>query len=112
LVAAAVLAGLAFSSASAQTAGRTICHRTGSKTTPYVKLSVSAKQLRAHLRHGADVIPAPRAGCPKTVLTASSGGRAFQVALVGETETPAGDPVGTGTATVRLRAGQGQVCYQ
>jgi hypothetical protein len=46
------------------------------------------------------------------VLTASSGGRAFPVALTGEAESPAGDPVGTGTATVRLRSGQGQLCYQ
>jgi hypothetical protein len=45
-------------------------------------------------------------------MTATAGGRAFNVALTGETETPAGDPVGTGTATIRLRAGQGQVCYQ
>jgi hypothetical protein len=30
----------------------------------------------------------------------------------GDVESPAGDPVATGTATVRLRAGQGQVCYK
>jgi hypothetical protein len=88
----------------------TICHRTASKTAPYVKLRVSGKALRAHLKHPADIIPAPAGGCPKTLLI--SGGRAFQVALTGEAESPAGDPVGTGTATVRLRAGQGQVCYQ
>jgi hypothetical protein len=88
----------------------TICHRTASKTTPYVKLRVSAKALRAHLKHPGDIIPAPAGGCPKTLL--SVGGRAFQVALSGDAETPAGDPVGTGTATIRLRAGQGQVCYQ
>jgi hypothetical protein len=46
------------------------------------------------------------------LLTPTSGGRAFQVALSGDVESPAGDPVGTGTATIRLRAGQGQVCYQ
>src|SRR5439155_241362 len=89
-----------------------ICHLTRSKTTPYVKLGVSAKQQRAHLKHPGDIIPAPRGGCPKTLLTPTSGGRAFQVALTGETETPAGDPVGTGTSTIRLRAGQGQLCYQ
>jgi hypothetical protein len=89
----------------------TICHRTASKTTPYVKLRVSGKALRAHLKHPADIIPAPAGGCPKTLL-ATTGGRAFQVALTGDAESPAGDPVGTGTATIRLRAGQGQVCYQ
>jgi hypothetical protein len=88
----------------------TICHRTASKTAPYVKLRVSGKALRAHVKHPGDIIPAPAGGCPKTLL--STGGRAFQVALSGDAETPAGDPVGTGTATVRLRAGQGQVCYQ
>ena len=46
------------------------------------------------------------------MLTAAAGGTAFQVALTGEAESPAGDPVGTGTATFRFRAGQGQVCYQ
>src|SRR5205823_2656591 len=56
--------------------------------------------------------PGARGGCPRTLLTASSGGRAFQIALTGEAESPAGDPVATGTATVRLRAGQGQVCYR
>jgi hypothetical protein len=77
-----------------------------------VKLRVSAKQLRAHLKHAADIYPVPSSGCPKSVLTASAGGTAFQVALTGEAETPAGDPVATGTSTVRLRAGQAQVCYQ
>lgn len=91
-------------------ATRTICHRTASKKTPYVKLRISANQLKAHVKHPADIIPAPNA-CPTTLLTPRSGGRAFQVALTGEAEAPAGDPVGTGTATIRLRAGQGQVCY-
>ena len=90
----------------------TICHRTASKTAPYVRLRVSGNALRAHLKHPGDIIPAPAGGCPKTLLTPTSGGRAFQVALTGEAESPAGDPVGTGTATFRLRAGQGQVCYQ
>jgi CHRD domain len=103
--------GGALATATAGTdATRTICHRTASKKKPYVKLRVPASQLKAHVNHPADIIPAPRA-CPTTLLTARSGGLAFQVALTGETEAPAGDPVGTGTATFRLRAGQGQVCY-
>jgi hypothetical protein len=107
------LAGVVLGTASARTAaGRTICHRTASKTRPYVKLRVSAKQLRAHLAHAADIVPAPSGACPRALLTPASGGRAFTVALTGEAETPNGDPVATGTATVRLRAGQGQVCYQ
>jgi CHRD domain len=107
------LAGVALGSASARTdAKRAVCHRTTSKTRPYVKLRVSAKQLKAHLKHAADIVPAPSGACPRTLLTATSGGRAFHVALTGEAESPNGDPVATGTATVRLRAGQGQACYQ
>jgi hypothetical protein len=77
-----------------------------------VKLTVSATQLKAHLKHPADIYPVPAGGCPKSLLTPSAGGRAFPVALTGEAEAPTGDPVATGTATIRLRAGQGQLCYQ
>jgi hypothetical protein len=113
LVLALALAGVGLTTATAGTdAKRTICHRTSAGKTPYVKLTVSATQLKAHLKHAADIYPVPAGGCPKSVLTASAGGRAFAVALTGESETPAGDPVATGTAAVRLRAGQGQLCYQ
>jgi len=113
MLAVLVFAGAALTTASARTNGKvTICHRTTSKTNPYVKLLVSSKALRAHVKHPADIIPAPKSGCPKTVLTPSSGGLAFQIALTGEAESPNGDPVATGTSTVRLRAGQGQVCFQ
>ena len=37
--------------------------------------------------------------------------KTFHVALSGEAESPAGDPVATGTATIRLRT-DGRVCYQ
>jgi hypothetical protein len=111
LLAVLALAGATLGTASARNdANTTICHRTSSATKPYVKLSVSAKALRAHLKHPADIVPAPRAGCPRTLLT-GTGGRAFQAALTGEAEGT-GDPVATGTATLRLRAGQGQVCYK
>lgn len=47
----------------------TICHRTGSKKNPYVRIRVSKKAVRAHRRHPPkhgrrDIIPAPRHGCP------------------------------------------------
>ncbi len=113
LLAVLVLAGTTLAVARAGTdATLAVCHRTSSSKTPYVKLAVSARTLKTHLKHAADVIPAPRGACPKTLLTPTSGGRAFTVALTGEVEVPAGDPAGTGTATVRLRAGQGQVCYR
>jgi hypothetical protein len=37
--------------------------------------------------------------------------RVFRVALAGENETPAGDPVATGSATVRVRSGRARICY-
>jgi hypothetical protein len=108
------LAGGAFATANAATNAtpRVVCHRTSSATKPYVKLAASARQLRAHLRHAADIIRTPLGACPKSVLTPTAGGRAFTIARTGEAESPAGDPVGTGTATIRLRAGQGQVCFR
>jgi len=90
---------------------RAICHRTSSKAKPYVRIRVTAAQLRAHLKHAADIYPVPAAGCPRTLLTATSGGTAFNVTLTGENEAPAGDPVGTGTAMVRARRGQAQLCF-
>ena len=75
MMAVVALAGAALTTASAHTGGKTtICHRTTSKKTPYVKISVSAKALRAHLKHAADIIPAPKGGCPRTLLTPTSGG--------------------------------------
>jgi CHRD domain-containing protein len=112
LIAVLALAGTALTTALAGTAAKkSICHRTSSSTKPYVKLSVSATSLAAHLKHPADIYPVPKAGCPKTLL-ATTGGVAFDITLTGEAETPAGDPVGNGTATVRLRLGQAQACYK
>jgi len=116
-VAAAVFAVVPLATAkteptSVEATPRTVCHRTSSSARPYVKLRVSARQQRAHLRHPADIIPAPRGACPRVVLTATRGGTAIAVAMTGEAEAPtAGEPVGTGTATIRLRRGQGKLCY-
>jgi hypothetical protein len=116
LVALGAAAAVPYATAQARPAGseaapRTVCHRVASVGRPYVKLRVSARQLRAHTRHPADIIPAPRGACPRTILTATSGGTAFTVHMAGETESPAGDPVGTGEAVVRVRRGEGRVCY-
>jgi hypothetical protein len=114
LLAVFVLGGIALTTAQAKTgkAKRTaICHRVNGAKGPYVKLSLTAKALKAHVKHAADIIPAPAGRCPATVLSATSGGTALTIALAGEGEDPAGDVVGTGTATVHLRAGQAQVCY-
>jgi hypothetical protein len=96
---------------SAEATRFSICHRTSSASRPYVKLRVTARQRTTHLRHAADIIPAPRGACPRTVLTPTSAGTALRTFLTGETEVPAGDPVGTGEAVVRVRRGQGQLCF-
>jgi hypothetical protein len=102
----AALAAIPLTGASGGTAAkRAICHYTASAKRPYVKIKTSAKVRPA------DIAPVPAGGCPKTRLTATGGGTALQTNLVGEAESPAGDPVGTGTATIRVRRGQGQVCY-
>ena len=88
-----------------------ICHRTSSARRPYVKLRVTARQRTAHLRHAADIIPAGAGACPRTILSPTSAGTALRIFMTGEADVPAGDPVGTGEATIRLRRGQGQICY-
>jgi len=112
-VLALVVVSVALSSASARSTKTSkvtaICHRVASKARPYRKMVVSAKALRTHLRHPADIVPAPKGACPRTLLT--QGGTVFNVAMVGEAETPLGDPVATGTGTFHLRKGQAQVCY-
>lgn len=113
-VAAAVslpLAGAYARTDSTEATLRSICHRTSSASRPYVKLRVTAAQQRGHLRHAADIIPAPRGACPRTILTPTSAGTALRTVLTGEAEVPAGDPVGSGEAVVRVRRGQGQLCF-
>jgi hypothetical protein len=90
----------------------TICHRTKSAKNPYVRITVSTRAaLNMHVRHPADIVPA-RGACPRTILTPTSGGVALTTALSGVLERPeAADPDGSGTATVRLRRGQGQACF-
>ena len=88
-----------------------VCDLTGSKTTPYKRVvATTAAVLRSYNKKPDDIIPAPRS-CPKTLLTATTGGTEVDAMMVGVTETPnLGDPDGTGTASIRLRQGQGRVC--
>lgn len=87
----------------------TICHWTGKK---YVKITVGARALKGHMRHGRDVMPAP-AQCPSQPLSPTRpGGRPLTATLTGAAEAPGpGDPDGAGTATLRLNPGQGKVCF-
>src|SRR6266496_4983677 len=47
-----------------------------------------------------------------TSIAADSSGRKFTTTLTGAAEVPPGDPDGSGTATITLNYGQGQVCWE
>jgi hypothetical protein len=42
----------------------------------------------------------------------ASGGQALKAKMSGPSETPAGDPHGTGTASFKVDPGKGQICYE
>jgi CHRD domain len=106
-------AGLAVQGApAAKPTKTTICHRTLSAKKPYIKITVTRSVLKGHIAHPGDIIPAPPGGCPTTVLTPTKGGVKLSATLTGAAEVPGpGDPDGAGTATIRLRVGQAQVCH-
>jgi hypothetical protein len=91
----------------------TICHR--ANTHKYVALTVSNKALQAHLVHHSDLIGPPvpqndikaaRAYCAALpILSPNRGGRKLSATF---TNTLAGV---TATLDVRLRMGQGQLCF-
>ena len=82
-----------------------ICHKTSSATTPYVLVKVRPAVAAKHVAHHQDVIPAPAGGCRSPqALTPTRGGARLTANLTGI--------AGTGTATIRLRAGQGTVCFR
>ena len=90
----------------------TICHRAAKK---YVAITVSNKALKTHLTHHADVIGPPvpqnnikaaRAYCAALpVLTPKQGGQKLKTTF---TNTLAGV---TAKLDVRVRLGQGQLCF-
>lgn len=58
------------------------------------------------------VAAAAVAAAAATPLFAENGGRPFTVELDGASEAPVmGDPDGTGTATLRINPGKGELCY-
>jgi hypothetical protein len=62
----------------------------------------------AVLAVGAGILVVAASGSPQ----AHAKTRVFRVTLVGENETPTGDPVATGSATIRVPTGKPRVCYQ
>ena len=78
-------------------------------------IAVGSKQLKTYTANQADIIPAP-AACPKALLSrrrrparASLDHRERCSASPSSPTRPT--PDGKGTATFRLRQGEGQVCY-
>jgi hypothetical protein len=106
-----VVGGVAATGAPPPGKKTTICHAVGKK---YVKITVSNKALKAHMRHGQDIMPAPPTGCPSgpPQNQFKLNGRPLTTTLTGAAEVPGpGDPNGTGTATIRLNQGRGKVCF-
>jgi CHRD domain len=107
-----VVGGVAATGAPPTPKKTTICHWTGKK---FVKISVGARALKAHMSHHNDVMPAPTTGqCPTgpPQNQFKLNGRPLRTTLTGAAEVPGpGDPNGTGTATIRLNQGQGKVCF-
>ena len=109
------LAGLSLAQAatSSGTAKTKICHKTKSGKKPYVKLTVGKSVLKGHLKHAADIIPAPEGPCPRVALSPTQGGTELHANLIGANEVPGpGDPDGHGTALIRVRLGEARLCFQ
>src|SRR5262245_36652917 len=89
-----------------------VCHQVGSKY--HRVIALGSKQLKGFTANAADIIPAP-AACPKVMLSPTSSGKgitSITVSMLGVSEQPdPADPDGKGTATFRLRQGEGQICY-
>lgn len=95
----------------------TICHKTGSSSNPYRRITVSSraivnlnsksgKTLRGHMGHEGDLLLPGASGCP----SGSSGGQGQGVKLTANLQ-PVTGATGSGTATITIRQGQGELCY-
>jgi CHRD domain len=95
----------------------TICHRTGSSTNPYRRITVSSravtnpssasgKVLRGHMGHAGDLILPGAPACP-----AGAGKGAQGVKLTATLQPAAPATTGSGTATVTIRLGQNELCF-
>jgi hypothetical protein len=102
------IGGIAANGAPPSPKKATVCHWTGKK---YVRITVGAPSFKAHILHGADLIPAPQT-CPTQVTAAKRGGPPLKTKLTGAAEVPGpGDPDGRGTAIIRLNPSQQKVCF-
>jgi hypothetical protein len=94
----------------------TICHKTGSSTTPFRRITISSravtnpnspagKTLRGHMGHSGDLLLPGTTPCP-------SGGQQDHGARLTATLRPVpGATAGSGNATFTIRLGQTTLCY-
>ena len=103
---------IAQTAAPASPSKTTICHKTHAAKKPYVKITVSKSVLKGHIAHPGDIVLRACGGLPTAVLTPSKGGKKLSTTLTGAAQVPGpGDPDGTGSAALRLRKGQGEICF-
>lgn len=92
----------------------TICHKTGSSTNPYRRITISSravtkpssaegKALRAHAAHEGDILMPGVAACPA--------GTAAGQARLTATLAPVQGASGSGNASVTIRLGLTQLCH-
>jgi CHRD domain len=95
----------------------TICHKTGSKKNPYVRITVSSRAvtnpkshsgnaLRGHMRHEGDILMPGNVACP----SGSNVGQTKGLKLTADLGPVAG-ATGSGSATFAIRVGKGQLCF-
>jgi len=95
----------------------TICHRTGSTTNPFRRITVSSRAvtnpnsasgvvLRGHLRHTGDLILPGAPACPTGTKKPSA-----PVKLTATLQPVPPATTGSGSFTATIRLGQGQLCY-
>jgi CHRD domain len=93
----------------------TICHKTGSSTTPYRRITVSSrawtnpnspagKTLRGHMGHAGDLLLPGAPACPPGTQT-------NQAKLTANLQPVPGATTGSGSATVTIRLGTATLCH-
>jgi hypothetical protein len=94
----------------------TICHGKGSSTNPFRRITVSSRAwtnpnsasgrtLRGHMRHNGDLLIAGPSACP------AGAGKTGQGVKLTATLQPVSGATGSGSATVTIRLGKGELCY-
>jgi hypothetical protein len=94
----------------------TICHKTGSSTNPFRRITVSSRAwtnpnsasgrtLRGHMRHSGDLLIAGASACP------AGAGKTDQGVKLTASLQPVSGATGSGSATVTIRLGKGELCY-